>query len=90
MAQIRFRRITAEAVAGRDLLSQLLDAGASMSYICMSGSCGTCAVRILGGGEHLEPLSHAERIKLLVHDGSRRLSCQAVVRGTGDVIVEQP
>jgi ferredoxin len=90
MATIRFRDLLVEAEAGRDLLSSLLDAGANMNYICMSGSCGTCAVRVLAGGEHLEPLTPAERSRLLVHDGSRRLSCQAALRGTGDVVVEQP
>jgi ferredoxin len=90
MATIRFRDVIAQAQPGHDLLSQLLDAGADLNYICMSGSCGTCAVRVLAGAEHLEPLGPAERIRLLVHDGSRRLSCQAVVRGSGDVVVEQP
>lgn len=90
MATLTYRKITCPIIPGRDILSQLLDAGAEISYICMAGSCGTCAVGVVAGGEHLEPMTQAERSRMLVRDGSRRLACQAVCLGSGDVIVRQP
>lgn len=90
MAHIRFRTTAIPAAAGQDLLTQLLDAGVEVSYLCMAGSCGTCAVRVLAGGEHLEPITATERLRLRSGDGTRRLACQAVCRASGDVVIDQP
>jgi ferredoxin len=73
----------------RDLLTQLLDAGAEISYICMAGSCGTCRVLVHAGAEHLEEMNAAELARLKIKDGSMRLACQTMCRGTGDVVVSQ-
>ncbi len=89
MAVIRFGKQTIEAEPGRDLLGQLLDAGAPIAYICMSGSCGTCAVKVLAGSEHLSPMTQAERLHLPKSTGCDRLACQAESLGTGDVDVDQ-
>jgi ferredoxin len=89
MAKIIYNGKTYEAQAGRDLLSQLLDAGASIMYICMSGSCGTCRVDVCKGREHLGPMHEVEFHHFLEQDGSVRLACQAIVLGTGDVDIRQ-
>jgi ferredoxin len=89
MPEVRFDGLHIEAQPGRDLLGQLLDAGARIEYLCMAGSCRTCRVRVISGGEHLEPPCIAERIALPRGRDDMRLACQAIVRGTGDVEVAQ-
>ncbi len=87
MPKLTFRDLSVEIQPGRDLLSQLIDAGAPVMYLCMSGSCRTCRVKILSGAEHLEPhgpLERAHRCK-----PNERLSCQCRTLGTGDVVVDQ-
>jgi ferredoxin len=88
-ARISYGKRSCPAEADRDLLSQLLDAGGEITYLCMAGSCGTCRVRVLAGGEHLAPRSAAEDQRLPA-DPELRLACQAMVLGTGDVRVVQP
>ncbi len=88
MAEVVFGAVRAPAIAERDVLSLLLDEGADIAYLCMAGSCGTCRVRVCAGGEHLAPMSDAERYMLRADDG-QRLACQAVVTGSGDVVVDQ-
>ncbi len=72
---------------GADLLGQLLNHGSTVTYICMSGSCGTCKVTVKLGMEHLSAKAGMENMHGC-KDGER-LACQAVCRGTGDVVVEQ-
>lgn len=86
---IRFKATVATAAAGQDLLGAILGAGGSMMYICMSGSCRTCKVRVTSGGEHLDPLTSAERAHRLDLTKGERLACQAFCRGTGEVVLEQ-
>jgi ferredoxin len=86
MGVIRYAGQAIPAEAGKDLLMTLLDAGADVQYLCMSGSCGTCRVRITAGGDQLEPLTRAETYHRC--SGRDRLACQAIQRG-GDVGVEQ-
>jgi ferredoxin len=88
MATVRFKDTVAEAEPGRDVLAVLLDASAPIAYLCMAGSCGTCRVRVRQGGEHLEPPDRAER-RMLKGGANERLACQAVLTGTGDVVVDQ-
>jgi len=86
---IRFKTTVASAAAGQDLLGAILGAGGSMMYICMSGSCGTCKVRVISGGEHLEPPTSSERAHRCDLAKGERLACQAFCLGTGEVVVEQ-
>jgi ferredoxin len=89
MAEVVFGALRAPAIAGRDLLSLLLDEGADIAYLCMAGSCGTCRVRVCAGSQHLSPLNAAERFLLKDAAGDQRLACQATVSGEGDVVVDQ-
>ncbi len=89
MATVRCNGHAVEAPIGRDLLGLLLDAEVPMRYICMSGSCGTCRVRVLSGQEHLLPMNRTEQMLFPESRGEIRLACQAVVLGTGDVEVTQ-
>ncbi len=89
MAEVVFGTVRAPASAGRDLLSLLIDEGADISYLCMAGSCGTCRVRVCSGGQHLAPMTDAERYMLAGAAGDQRLACQALVIGDGDVVVDQ-
>lgn len=88
--QLRFDEVSTPVKAGEDVLSQLLMAGAHIQYLCMGGTCGTCRVRVLHGQEHLEPVVPGERHWFPDTTGEIRLACQAVCKGTGDVVVDQP
>jgi ferredoxin len=63
---------------GAILLHRSLDQGIKSSYDCMTGTCGTCRVRIVAGGECLSPPTPAE-VELLGDDltAGYRLACQA-------------
>jgi len=89
---LRFRDICIPQKAGEDVLSQLLLAGAhiQIQYLCMGGTCGTCRVQVLSGQEHLEPVVPGERHFFPDTTGEVRLACQAICKGTGDVVVDQP
>jgi ferredoxin len=66
-------------------------AGIEIETACVGqATCGLCRVKILEGEEHLGPLTDADDKHLgNVYFLTRvRLSCQAVVTGDGDVIVE--
>jgi ferredoxin len=89
MAEVVFGAVRAPAIAGRDVLSLLLDEGADISYLCMAGSCGTCRVRVCAGRQHLAPMNAAERFMLKDAPADQRLACQAGVTGGGDVVVDQ-
>jgi ferredoxin len=76
-----------EARAGHDLLGPIIASGQSIQYLCMSGSCRMCRVRIVSGGEHLEPAHPAETERC---GPDARLACQAILLpGDGVVVVEQ-
>lgn len=88
MSTITYNNGTAfEQKKGSDLLGQLLNHGCDPQYICMSGSCGTCKVTIKSGMEHLSAKAGMENMHGC-KDGER-LACQAVCRGTGDIVVVQ-
>ncbi len=86
--RVWFDDVSAPAEPGRDVLSVLLDAGAPIGYLCMAGSCGTCRVKVRPGADHLEPPDPAEA-RMLRGGPGERLACQAILRGTGDVVVDQ-
>jgi ferredoxin len=87
MATLTFKDRSVPATKGHDVLGQLLTVGADVQYLCMSGSCGTCTVKIVSGAEHLAPPTEAET-HCLKTPGTR-LACQACTTGTGDVTVDQ-
>ena len=89
MANVIYEGQAYPAQIGRDLLGTLLDGGAGVQYICMSGSCGMCRLRVVQGGEHLLPPTNVEKRHYPSGDGAVRLGCQAVILGTGDVEVTQ-
>ena len=72
----------------------IFDAGAKLvagiDTTCVGkGTCGLCRVRILSGGESLNPFTDEERKHLgnVYHITKVRLSCRAVV-GASDVSIE--
>lgn len=87
MATLRFKEVATPIVPGTTMLEQLLDARAPVVYLCMGGTCGTCKVRVVSGGQHLEPRADGEDAHNLRAD--ERLACQAVTTGSGDVTVDQ-
>ncbi len=89
MATVRFGDVAAEVEPGHDVLGVLLAANAPIAYLCMSGTCGTCRVRVRSGMEHLEPPGSTEARKLVGGTRDERLACQAIMTGTGDVVVDQ-
>jgi ferredoxin-NAD(P)+ reductase (naphthalene dioxygenase ferredoxin-specific) len=86
-AVVRFREFTVPAVAGGDLLFTLLDHDVPIMYLCMGGSCRTCRVQVISGHEHLEPKGELESLHTLKAD--ERLACQTVLKGTGEVVIDQ-
>jgi ferredoxin len=87
---LRYRDVATPIKAGEDVLTQLLMAGAEIQYLCMGGTCGTCKVRVLSGQQHLQAVVPGERHWFPDTTGEVRLACQAICRGTGDVVVDQP
>jgi ferredoxin len=73
---------------GQDLLGAMLDAGMPALYLCMTGSCGRCRVRVSHGLEALAPANSAERAQRCT--GDLRLACQARLAGVADIHVHQP
>jgi ferredoxin len=73
---------------GQDLLGAMLDAGMPALYLCMTGSCGRCRVRVTQGLEALTPPNPAE----LFHrcEGGQRLACQARLAGEADIRLHHP
>ena len=74
--------------------STLFEAGAKLSAgidtACVGkGTCGLCRVKILSGGESLNPFTDEERKHLgnVYHITKVRLSCRTVV-GASDVAIE--
>jgi ferredoxin len=73
---------------GGDLLGAMLDGGQPAMYLCMSGSCGTCRVRVASGADALAAMNRAE-----IHHrcgGTQRLACQARVARDADITLVQP
>ena len=87
MASILYNGQTYAQQQGVDLLGQLLNQGADVQYICMSGSCRTCKVMVEAGAEHLSALTNLE--SRLDCKPVERLACQAICRGTGDIVITQ-
>ncbi len=77
--------LTATVAAGESLLDAGEHAEVEMVAACFNGSCGTCVVEVIRGGENLAALSSREAEVLAAghRDPARfRLACSAkVVRG---------
>ena len=72
-----------EAPEGTSLQAIADAAGADITFGCRSGSCGTCRVRVLDGGEHCSPVAPEERDFLagIAAPADHRLACQVRVNG---------
>jgi ferredoxin len=87
---LRYGDLCIPQKAGEDVLSQLLLAGAKIQYLCMGGSCGTCRIRVLSGQENLDAVAPGERHWFPDTTGELRLACQAICKGVGEIVVDQP
>ena len=88
MGSVRLNdRPPAPVAVGQDLLGALLDANATVMYLCMSGSCGRCKVTVTAGGEYLSDSTRAEDS----HDcgPDERLACQTRLAHEGNVVLRQ-
>lgn len=82
--------LSIEVPPGTTLSKAALEADASLPFGCRSGTCGTCALTVLEGGDGVESPGFVEVDTLAVcgQEGpGRRLGCQIIVRET-DVSVE--
>jgi len=72
-----------EVRPGTSLGQAAMEAGASLPFGCRAGTCGTCVLTVLRGGEGIEPPGFVEEDTLHVTgqmgDG-RRLGCQIILR----------
>jgi len=92
MPTIRFLNddIEHHVEVGASLQSAANDADAGLPFGCRAGTCGTCAIRVVKGGESLEDRGFVEDDTLGVvgvDDPSARLACQVFV-GDGDLEIE--
>jgi 2Fe-2S ferredoxin len=83
--------LAADVPSGESLLDAGHAAGVPMEAGCGNGSCGTCAVEIVSGGENLTPAEPAE-VEVLRSDdrdpAQFRLACSARLRA-GEVVIRQ-
>ena len=92
MPTIRFLNdeIEIEVEEGASLQSAANDADSGLPFGCRAGTCGTCVIRIMQGGETLEERGFVEDDTLGVigvDDPNARLACQTFI-GDGDIDVE--
>ncbi|SDW12887.1 Ferredoxin [Marininema mesophilum] len=81
-----------EVAEGENLLFEAISRSVMIPFNCTSARCGTCRVKVLAGGEHLNEVGDPEELRLgeeKVNDGFR-LACQAYVYGDVKVEVPQP
>jgi len=81
--------ITVSVPAGTRLIEISEKVGASITYGCREGECGTCIMKINSGMEHMSQRSLLEDKVLQENMAGRndRLACQAQVLG-GDISVK--
>jgi len=92
MPTIRFLNddIEHEVEVGASLQSAANDADSGLPFGCRAGTCGTCVVHVVKGGESLEERGFVEQDTLGVigeEDAEARLACQLFV-GDGDLEIE--
>jgi len=77
--------------AGETICDAAVKAGIKMDADCHQGVCGMDPIKIVGGAEHLNPISRKERSTLEdlcdLEPGKYRLAC--VTRITGPVVIEK-
>jgi len=71
-----------EVAANQSILDAMLDAGTSAAYSCRTGSCKTCAVKLLDG----EP-DHRDSALSTLEREQNQLFCPCVSRAQGDKLV---
>lgn len=79
---------TFEVAPGENLLASAIQAGIPIDYVCKSGRCCTCKVKVLAGERHLSAPSPSETFRL-GHDKLKRnwrLACQVQVHGPIEVM----
>lgn len=79
---------TFEVPAGANLLASALQAGIPIEYVCKSGRCCTCKVKVLAGDRHLSAPTPSETFRLGRDKLKRnwRLACQVQVNGPIEVL----
>ena len=79
---------TVEGPEGESILKIALDHGIELDHACGgNGFCTTCMCDIEQGIENLTPRNDREE-NMGVMDDPQRLTCQAQLKGTGDVTVK--
>ncbi len=75
----------------RSILQVLLQLRHPILHSCRRGLCGQDLIRVISGGEFLNPIEEPEESTLALFsakDQLLRLSCCAMVVGDGEVVVE--
>lgn len=79
-----------QAKSGDSLLQIGLDAGVPLEHACGgNGFCTTCLCNVEQGIEQLEERTDREENMGITED-PERLTCQAIVEGEGDIVVDVP
>ncbi|MNY12690.1 Ferredoxin [compost metagenome] len=73
---------------GVNLLASAIEAGVPIEYVCKSGRCCTCKVKVLAGEKNLSAPTHNETFRLGRDKIKRswRLACQSTVNGPIEVV----
>lgn len=73
---------------GANLLSGAIAAGVPIEYVCRSGRCCTCKVKVLSGQKNLCAPTPSEAARLGYDKLKRswRLACQSTVNGPIEVV----
>jgi len=81
-----------EVVRGTLLRDVCDDHWLDVPFNCREGACGTCAVEILQGSEHLPPINDKEEIMLSDFRPGRylRLACQITIHGPVTLVAADP
>lgn len=77
-----------EAEPGANLLNAALEAGIPIEYVCKSGRCCTCKVKVLAGIQNLGAPTQNETFRLGRDKLKRnwRLACQSSINGPVEVM----
>lgn len=80
--------VTLEVECGQGLMD-VCDAHVTpLAFGCRGGSCGTCLIQVIEGGENLSDVTETEEILVpaLTDDASARLACQVRILGPVHVV----
>ena len=85
MAKIFFQSedLEVDADNGISLLELSREVECDITFGCQSGTCGTCRIRVLNGGENLSKMGPEERefMEGFGAHATERLACQVIVNG---------